>query len=200
MESAFRKIRNTVSIVLTIMMLFSISSSAFASKSPPLSESGAKAGIDELVPYMRINESGFFALDQESIPPSLKVSNRTIENIQIEFSEINAHLKEIPLSQRPRVTDTGQVEIQGLLMDSSTMSELTTLSCIHVERWVLDTIGWTAIIYGAGAVTIGLFVAGTIVGIPVGAILQALGLWEGVLGTYFLWYVDQYYPYGVDVC
>lgn len=85
-------------------------------------------------------------------------------------------------------------------MDSSTMSELTTLSCIHVERWVLDTIGWTAIIYGSGAVTIGLFVAGTIVGIPVGAILQALGLWEGVLGTYFLWYVDQYYPYGVDVC
>jgi hypothetical protein len=72
--------------------------------------------------------------------------------------------------------------------------------CVFVPRWVLDAMGWFAILYGAGLVTVSLWVGGTIVGVPVSAILGTIGLWDGVAGTFFLWWVDRYYPTGVNVC
>lgn len=200
MEHAFKQNRNIICVVLTIVMLFSITPSAFASPVTKLEGRSIKAGIQELVPYMRINGDGFFVLDRGRIPSSVKASKETINEIQKEFAEINAHIKEIPLSGRPRVTDTGKVDFQGLLSSSSTNSGMTTLGCIYVAHWVLDAIGWAAIVYGAGMVTIGLFLGVTVVGAPMGALLGALGLWEGVTAEFFLWVVDNYYQNGVNVC
>jgi len=191
----------TISTLLIIILLLSIPSTALASAGMKVDgKAASNEEIGKLVPYMRISEDGFFVLDQESIPPSLNVSQKTIKWVQNEFSGINTHLKEIPPSERPRVTDTGEVQLQGLLPNSGAVSEQTLLSCVYVPHWVLDAIGWTGIIYGAGLVTIGLFAYGTIYGVPIGAILQAMGLWDGVSGYFLLWVADTYYPNGMYVC
>ena len=201
MEHAFRQSRNIICVALVIVMLFGFTPSAFASPDFKLDGESIKAGIQELVPYMQINEEGFFVLDQGKIPSSLKISKATINEIQKQFSEINAHIKAIPLSERPRVTNTGTVDFQGLMSSSGTNSAVTvSLACVYVAHWVLDAIGWAGIIYGAGAVTVGLFVGGTIVGLPVGAVMQAMGTWEGVAAWAFLAVADQSYPNGLTVC
>lgn len=201
MKHSFTLTYKAISVLLIMVVLLTTPSAALASATPKVDGKALNnEEIAKLVPYMYISEDGFFVLDQKSIPASLNVSPGTVKRVQKEFAEINAHLKELPPSARPRVTPTGKVELQGLLSNSGVAPDQVLLSCVHVPRWVLDTIGWTGIIYGAGLVTIGLFAEGTIVGIPIGAILQAIGLWDGVTGTFLLWYVDMYYPNGVDVC
>ena len=190
----------SVLMLLTIVVSLSTSSVAFAHTQTKVDgKVSLNDEIEKLVPYMRINEEGFFVLDEESIPLSLDVSKKTIKWVQKNFAEINAHLKEIPANERPHISATGEVQLQGLLSYSGDVPQ-TLLSCVFVPRWVLDTIAWTAIIYGAGLVTIGLFAEGTIIGVPIGAILQAIGLWDGVSGTFMLWWVDTYYPNGINVC
>jgi hypothetical protein len=141
-----------------------------------------------------------FALDHNGALSSSDVSEKTLEWASRDISRINGYLRELPREERPYVIETEdgvQIEWNLKLLDCDG-SHLA--SCVHVPRWVLDTIGWTGIIYGGGLVTVGLFTSGTIVGIPIGAILQAIGLWNGIAGSYLLWQVATYYPNGKMVC
>jgi hypothetical protein len=193
--------KKTLKIINTFLVfVLLLSLTTFPAQAKPVSNPiFTDTEITQLVPYMSISEDGFFVLDQESISDSVNVSQKTIEWVQNEFSEINAHLKEIPLEERPTVIKDDQEETQ--LQDSeSGVTQNVIEGCVFVDRWILDTIAWTAIVVGTGYVTLGLFAGGTIYGIPIGAILQAEGLWIGVSGTYMLWYTATYYPNGVTVC
>lgn len=64
--------------------------------------------------------------------------------------------------------------------------------CLTVYKWQLQTIAWIAIGYGAFVSIAALFAgAVTIVGLPAGAVVAALGITLGTVGSYFLWKVDQ---------
>lgn len=172
MNRSFNRAHKAVSTFLVAILLLTTSSCGVDGSAGDRSRDDE---IAQLTPYMQITHDRLLVLDQERIPSSLGVSQETIEWVQDEFAGINARAKEGLSRPEPGV-------------------------CVHVPRWVLDTIAWTAIIYGAGITTIGLFASGTIVGIPVGAILGAVGLWDGVAGSLMLWWVDVYYPNGLPVC
>jgi len=64
--------------------------------------------------------------------------------------------------------------------------------CMTVYKWQLQTIAWIAIGYGAFVSIAALFAgAVTIVGLPAGAVVAALGITLGTVASFFLWKVDQ---------
>lgn len=63
--------------------------------------------------------------------------------------------------------------------------------CLTVYKWQMQTIGWIAIGYGAFISIVGLFASGTVIGLPAGAVLGAMGIGLGVTGTFFLWKADH---------
>jgi|GEM_PF-2942956 len=70
--------------------------------------------------------------------------------------------------------------------------ETAAQRCLTVYKWQLQTIAWIAIGYGAFVSIAALFAgAVTIVGLPAGAVVSALGIGLGVVGSFFLWKVDQ---------
>jgi RHS repeat-associated protein len=73
-------------------------------------------------------------------------------------------------------------------------------NCVYVSNGTLDAIAWAIIGAGAAIAISGLFASGTIIGLPVGAVLGALGIVEGIEGTFLLWYVDKYEPNGINFC
>jgi hypothetical protein len=58
---------------------------------------------------------------------------------------------------------------------------------------VLETIAWIYIVHGAIIGIIGGFIDLSGVGIPIGAILNAIGLGVGVGGSFLLWWTDTYW-------
>lgn len=203
MKMNWHLVRKISGFVLAFTMFMSVSLPAFAQEirtNIPQSKDQTFE-LSELSPYMAIDEKGLFTLDYNRALLSANVSEETLEWVSQDISRINKHLEDLPREERPYVIETKdgvQIEWSINLLDCE--DNYLTTNCTHVPRWVLDTIGWTGIIYGAGVVTVGLFISGTIVGIPVGAIFQALGLWNGVAGTFLLWIVAEYYPNGVWVC
>ena len=82
--------------------------------------------------------------------------------------------------------------------DPSGMS--TKYDCFFLTNLELDLIAWS-IILGSGVVmALSLFLDGTIIGLPAGAVLGALGFAEHVSGWFYLWYFDKYFPNGAWVC
>jgi hypothetical protein len=154
-----------------------------------------------LSPYIVINEEGLFVLDYDRALSSAEITEEALKWAHQDLARINEHLKELPREQRPHIVETGDgLQIAWSVGDIWDCDGNSLNACLHVPRWVFDTVGWIGIIYGGGLVTVGLFAHGTIVGIPVGALLQAIGLWNGVTGTFLLWYVATYYPDGKTVC
>jgi hypothetical protein len=72
--------------------------------------------------------------------------------------------------------------------------------CGYIPNWVLDAFAWYVIAVGGVVAIVGAFVDVTIIGIPLGAVLNALGIAYGVTGAFLLWYFDKYYPNGVWRC
>jgi hypothetical protein len=72
--------------------------------------------------------------------------------------------------------------------------------CGYLPNWLLDAFAWEVIIVGGVVGIVGAFIDFTIVGIPLGAVLNALGIAYSVTGGFLLWYFDKYYPNGVWRC
>jgi hypothetical protein len=72
--------------------------------------------------------------------------------------------------------------------------------CGYLPNWVLDAMAWYVIVVGSGVAAVGAFVDATIVGIPIGAVINGLGLGYALSGAFLLWYFDKYYPNGVWHC
>jgi len=200
-----RSLLKVVSVLLVVALLGSMAPGAFASGVSPHVDVAEKpiearqippTDLAKLAPYISISDEGLFTLSKK-IPSSLGIPADVIKSVEREFSEINGHLKQLPREQRPYVVErNGARQVEWSLPTSGASIN----GCVYVAHWILDVVAWTAILYGAGLVTVGLFAEGTIYGIPVGALLQAIGLWDGVSGYLFMWVADTYYPNGVYVC
>jgi hypothetical protein len=65
--------------------------------------------------------------------------------------------------------------------------------CVYVPKAALQAVAWIIIIRGGVTAIIGSFVDLTVVGIPLGAVLNALGVSAATTGSLFLWWVDNRY-------
>jgi hypothetical protein len=72
--------------------------------------------------------------------------------------------------------------------------------CGYLPNWLLEAFAWQVIIVGGVVGIIGGFIDLTIVGIPLGAVLNAFGIAYGLTGGFLLWYFDKYYPNGAWRC
>src|SRR5438094_820980 len=64
--------------------------------------------------------------------------------------------------------------------------------CAYITRLDLEIAGWDMIFSAATVSAAGLFLDGTIAGIPVGAVVGLVGIGEGATGSFVLWYADSY--------
>ena len=64
---------------------------------------------------------------------------------------------------------------------------------VTIYRWELEAVAWYYIVMGGTVAAVGAFVDFTGVGIPVGAVLNAIGIGTGVTGSFILWYADTYF-------
>lgn len=144
------------------------------------------------------------ALTDQQIDAILVSSNELVEEAQLDFAaeaspadyamaleayrSISAELDALIASGDIAALNT-TVEQEAA---ASALSVQTVASrCITVYKWQLQTIAWIAIGWGAFVSIAGLFVSGTVIGLPAGAVLGAMGIGLGVIGSYFLWRVDQ---------
>src|SRR5437773_732798 len=68
--------------------------------------------------------------------------------------------------------------------------------CAYITRLDLEIAGWDMIFSAATVSAAGLFLDGTIAGIPVGAVVGLVGIGEGATGSFVLWYADSYFSPG----
>lgn len=65
--------------------------------------------------------------------------------------------------------------------------------CVWIPKAALQAVAWIIIVRGGATVIIGGFVDLTVVGIPLGAVLNALGVAQGLTGVVFQRWVDNHY-------
>jgi len=80
-----------------------------------------------------------------------------------------------------------------LVCGGYSMRPVWRYECAFVSRQALEGYGWGLILNGAGFSIWGLFADGTIVGLPAGAVLGAIGIGSGASGSFIVWYADTYY-------
>lgn len=163
----------------------------------PLS-GGAVARTSDIYQLARQNVSvtadGFFAINGG-------LSGIDSARLHGVFDSLNARLASVDRSQRPTI---GQPQAKPGTQSATAGGKLAALSasyCGWIPRWAFEAFAWMVIIVGGVISTVGLFVSGTIFGLPAGAVLAAAGIWTGMTGGMMLWYVDTYMdPRGVYEC
>ncbi len=104
-------------------------------------------------------------------------------------NEVNAGLRQFQASQTQPKPLFGAVQAQAWW-------------CVYLPGWVFHAYIYYIVISGGIFATAALFVSVTVAGIPLGAVLAALGIWYGI-SAYFL---DQlfsargYYNHGAWIC
>ena len=72
--------------------------------------------------------------------------------------------------------------------------------CFFLTNAELDDLAFAIIIGGLAVIILSVPVDGTIIGLPAGLALAALGAAEHASGWYYLWYFDKFYPNGAWIC
>ena len=132
------------------------------------------------VGHMSIDADGFFRIKGAGLDAA------SVQQLKGTFDPLNARLSSVSRAQR--------------LIPGRAVPALRASGCVYIPNWALEDYAWFVIIVGGVTATVGLFADATIIGLPAGAVLGALGIWTGVTGTWFLWYVDKYYPDGGNIC
>lgn len=208
----FQKI---ASIILLLVLLLQSTAPAFAKGEIGLSKvSINKANVDKmsnqfltsqqvsyddfseamvlLYPYMRLTSDGIPQLTiSRSRAIALGVNGVVFDKIVASMKEAEAGLKTLPRELRPVI---GYKEGKYTVYSFGAWDKIAPNSlCVTIPKWALEAFGWLVVIVGGVEATVGLFVDATIFGLPAGAVLEALGIWTGMTGYAFLWWVDHYY-------
>jgi hypothetical protein len=73
-------------------------------------------------------------------------------------------------------------------------------ACVTIYRWQIEALGWLLVAKGVVVGAIGGFVDATVIGIPVGAVLNAVGLVQGATGAFVIWWADTHFPVSRNIC
>jgi len=143
--------------------------------------------IIELVrAHVTIDSEGMFVIDQQ-------VGGKDRQVLRSIFDPLNNSLAGVGKHLRPTVEHRAS-KGPGLAAPLASW-------CGYVPKWAYQAFAWYVILVGGTLSVVGLFVSGTIFGIPAGAALGAAGISLMTTGSFMLWLVDNYMPsYGVYVC
>lgn len=147
---------------------------------------GEKAVIEFVRAHVTIDSEGMFVIDA-------KVSGKDRQLLLRIFKPLNENLASVDRHLRPTVQHRAS-KGPGLAAPLASW-------CGYVPKWAYQAFAWYVILVGGTFAVVGLFVSGTIFGLPAGAVLGAAGIGLTTSGSFMLWYVDNFMPpYGVYVC
>ena len=82
-------------------------------------------------------------------------------------------------------TATSQPALAG------TAAHIDLQVCVSIPKWAVVAYAWYVIAEGGATAIVGGFVDATIVGLPAGAVLNAIGIGKGITGTALLYWTDH---------
>jgi hypothetical protein len=145
-----------------------------------------RAVIEFIRAHVTIDSEGMFVVDS-------KVAGDDRQLLRSIFDPLNDNLASVDKHLRPTVQHHAS-KGPGLAAPLASW-------CGYVPKWAYQAFAWYVILVGGTFAIVGLFVSGTIFGLPAGAVLGAAGISLTTTGSFMLWYVDNYMPpYGVYVC
>ena len=109
-----------------------------------------------------------------------------------EYSKATALYNQL-LSSKPVAKQAAAVGTESLMGPAA-------YACVTIYRWQIEAIGWVMVAQGVVVGALGGFIDLTIIGIPVGAVLNALGLGQGASGAFVIWWADTQFPDHRRVC
>jgi hypothetical protein len=135
-------------------------------------------------PFLSVDQNGFF-----HVSAAYKARSGGVD-LRVRLNAINGQLQGL----RDQQQRADMLRAAGLSISAEAWW------CYYIPNWALDAYAYLIIIEGGVEATAALFISGTIIGLPAGAVLGALGIWTGLTGGFLLWYFDKYYPNGVWIC
>jgi len=207
MNQRYVGIQKVINVLLLAGLLLTFATPAFADGDPALEKTDPlpvlpkpiypidgnfqklQKAIELLRPYIEISSDGIPGLTIDArAATDLGVDLDAYLRIQANIREVTESIHQLPLERRPVVRD-GQ-----WTLPSSSGSMRTQPVCVTIPKWALQAFAWYVIAQGGAWAAIGGFLDGTILGLPAGAVLNALGIAESTTGFFLLWWVDNYYP------
>jgi hypothetical protein len=198
MDARWRK--TVVATVIAALTWLSLSAGTYAlTPGPPAGEGSAAPAVDQAFFEQLAGGEGVVQLEDlitRAVPNVTLSADGTLtlvgtagltaaENagLRAQFADINTHLREFKAHPAHRVRAPVGAVTAGAWW----------CFWVYVPKWAMRAFAWTIIVAGGVTATAALFVSGTIVGLPAGAVLGALGIWVGITGGALLWWVDNYY-------
>lgn len=146
--------------------------------------SGFQLDLQAARPFLSVDQNGFF-----HVGSAYKARPGGVD-LRLRLNSINGQLQNL----RDQQQRADMLRAAGLSITAGAWW------CYYIPNWALDAYAYLIIIEGGVEATAALFISGTIIGLPAGAVLGALGIWTGLTGGFLLWYFDKYYPNGVWIC
>ena len=81
--------------------------------------------------------------------------------------------------------------VAGASMAGISSADAALRVCVSIPKWAVVAYAWYVIVAGGATAIVGGFVDATIVGIPAGAVLNAIGIGVGISGTALLYWTDH---------
>jgi hypothetical protein len=207
--------RFVLSVALTLVALIAVIplGQADSSVSQAQAQANANAQVrgpdastaDALASLPGAAERAQLVSDAEALRPFLSVAKNGLITLRpgyqapaggldfaAKIAEINSGIKDYE-TQRAQQARVALVPGRAIQADARWW-------CGYLPNWVLEAYAIEIIILGGVVAIVGGFIDLTIVGIPLGAVLNALGVAYGITGGLLLWYFDKYYPNGAWLC
>lgn len=167
-------------VALSLVSLMPASNAATA-KGDPQQEL-----IELAISHVVVDVDGMFVIDG-SVTRS---ERRSLERV---FAPLNRELSKVEKHLRPTVSHTAS-KGAGLAAPMASI-------CGYIPKWALQAFAWYVILVGGYSAIVGMFASATIVGLPAGAVLGAIGVGLSVTGSFLLWWIDNNVPpWGKYVC
>lgn len=117
---------------------------------------------------------------------------RAYEEMRAEFEQIIAVEGAVGLSDRFPEDEGSVATAASLGLGEARSAEAADRQCMTVHKWQLQAIAWIAIHFGVFMSVASLFVGGaTVLGLPAGAVIAAVGTALQRSAGFFLWAVNS---------
>lgn len=167
-------------VALSLVSLMPASNAAIA-KGDPQQEL-----IELAISHVVVDADGIFV-----IGGTLTRAER--KSLEAVFGPLNKELSKVERHLRPTVR---QFASKGAGLAAPMAS-----FCGYVPKWALQAFAWYVILVGGYSAVVGMFASATIVGLPAGAVLGAIGAGLSFTGSFLLWWIDNNIPpWGTYVC
>lgn len=167
-------------VTLSLVSIMPASNAAIA-KGDPQQEL-----IELAISHVTVDADGMFLIGGSLT----RAERKTLETV---FAPLNKQLSKVERHLRPTVRHAAS-KGPGLAAPIASF-------CGYIPKWALQAFAWYVILVGGYSAVVGMFASATIVGLPAGAVLGAIGAGLSFTGSFLLWWIDNNIPpWGKYVC